>query len=85
MEQLFGSSASTTLLPKSKDTKSFDIDWESSDTLLDKNSKIKVREDNDLSSEGRNLNRHRLQHAGSKPAFKTLGSLEDEIEEVVLQ
>ncbi|XP_042749766.1 lebercilin [Lagopus leucura] len=85
MEQLFGSSASTILLPKSKDMTPFDIDWESSNTLLDKNSKIKVKEDNDLFSEGRNLNRHRLQHAGSKPAFKTLGSLEDEIEEVVLQ
>ncbi|XP_021246237.1 lebercilin isoform X2 [Numida meleagris] len=85
MEQLFGSSANTILLPKSKDMTSFPIDWESSNTLLDKNSKIKVKEDNDLFSEGRNLNRHRLQHAGSKPAFKTLGSLEDEIEEVVLQ
>lgn len=84
MEQLFGSSANTILLPKSKDMTPFDIDWESSNTLLDKNSKIKVKED-DLFSEGRNLNRHRLQHAGSKPAFKTLGSLEDEIEEVVLQ
>lgn len=85
MEQLFGSSASTILLPKSKDMKSFDIDWESSNSLLDKNSKIKAKEDNDLFSEGRNLNRHRPQHGGSKPAFKTLGSLEDEIEEVVLQ
>uniref|UniRef100_A0A669QF85 Lebercilin LCA5 n=1 Tax=Phasianus colchicus TaxID=9054 RepID=A0A669QF85_PHACC len=85
MEQLFGSSASTILLPKSKDMTPFDIDWESSNTLLDKNSKIKIKEDNDLFSEGRNLNRHRLQHSGSKPAFKTLGSLEDEMEEVVLQ
>ncbi|NXC37691.1 LCA5 protein, partial [Penelope pileata] len=85
MEQLFGSSAST-VLSKSKDMTPFDTDWESNDTLLvDKNSKVKVKEDNDLFSEGRNLNRHRLQHTGSKPAFKTLGSLEDEIEEVVLQ
>ncbi|NXL84459.1 LCA5 protein, partial [Alectura lathami] len=84
MEQLFGSSASTVRLPKSKDVTPFDIEWESSNTLLaDKNSKVK--EDNDIFSEGRNLNRHRLQHAGSKPAVKTLGSLEDEIEEVVLQ
>ncbi|OXB72994.1 UNVERIFIED_CONTAM: hypothetical protein H355_001927 [Colinus virginianus] len=85
MEQLFGSSVSTTLLPKSKDPTSFGIDWESSNTLLDKNSKIKVKEDIDLFSEGRNLNRHRLQHAGSKTVFNTLGSLEDEVEEVVLQ
>ncbi|NXK49359.1 LCA5 protein, partial [Chauna torquata] len=86
IEQLFGSSASTILLSKSKDATPFDIEWESSNTILvDKNSKVKVKEDNDLFSEGRNLNRHRLQHTTSKPGVKTLGSLEDEIEEVILQ
>ncbi|NXJ42114.1 LCA5 protein, partial [Ciconia maguari] len=86
MEQLFGSSASTILLSKNNDTTPFDIDWDSSNTLLvDKNSKVKVKEDNELFGEGRNLNRHRLQHTTSKPGVKTLGSLEDEIEEVILQ
>ncbi|NWH54407.1 LCA5 protein, partial [Fregata magnificens] len=86
MEQLFGSSASTVLLSKNSDTTPFDIDWDSSNTLLvDKNSKVKVKEDSELFGEGRNLNRHRLQHTTSKPGVKTLGSLEDEIEEVILQ
>ncbi|NXS48016.1 LCA5 protein, partial [Balaeniceps rex] len=86
MEQLFGSSASTILLSKNNDTTPFDVDWDSSNTLLvDKNSKVKVKEDNELFGEGRNLNRHRLQHTTSKPGVKTLGSLEDEIEEVILQ
>lgn len=83
MEQLFGSSAST-ILSKNNNTTPFDLDWDSSNTLLvDKNSKVK--EDNELFGEGRNLNRHRLQHTTSKPGVKTLGSLEDEIEEVILQ
>ncbi|NXY72561.1 LCA5 protein, partial [Glareola pratincola] len=86
MEQLFGSSASTILLSKNNDTTPFDIGWDSRNTILvDKNSKVKVKEDNDLFGEGRNLTRHRLQHTTSKPGLKTLGSLEDEIEEVVLQ
>ncbi|NWH72438.1 LCA5 protein, partial [Piaya cayana] len=83
MEQLFGSSAST-VLSKNNDATPFDIDWESSNALLvEKNSKVK--EENELFAEGRNLNRHHLQHATSKPGIKTLGSLEDEIEEVILQ
>ncbi|NXF49614.1 LCA5 protein, partial [Oceanites oceanicus] len=86
MEQLFGSSASTILLSKNNDTTPFDINWDSSNTfLVDKNSKAKVKDDNEFFTEGRNLNRHRLQHATSKPGVKTLGSLEDEIEEVILQ
>ncbi|NXX10262.1 LCA5 protein, partial [Podargus strigoides] len=86
MEQLFGSSAITTLLSKNDNTTPFDIDWDSSNTLLvDKNSKVKVKEDNDLFREGRKLTRHRLQHTTSKPGVQTLGSLEDEIEEVILQ
>nr|XP_027310759.1 lebercilin [Anas platyrhynchos]XP_027310760.1 lebercilin [Anas platyrhynchos]XP_027310762.1 lebercilin [Anas platyrhynchos] len=86
MEQLFGSSASTALHSKSKDMTPFDVDWESSNTLLvDKNSKVKVKEDTDLFSEGRNLNRHRLQQTALKPGVKTLGSLEDDVEEVILQ
>ncbi|NXH75699.1 LCA5 protein, partial [Hydrobates tethys] len=86
MEQLFGSSASTILLSKNNDTTPLDIDWDSSNSVLvDKNSKVKVKEDNELFPEGRNLNRYRLQHTISKPGVKTLGSLEDEIEEVILQ
>ncbi|KAJ7397091.1 Lebercilin [Pitangus sulphuratus] len=84
MEQLFGSSASTIVLSKNNDRPPFDVDWDSSNTLfVDKNSKLK--EDSELFGEGRNLNRHRLQYTTSKPGVKTLGSLEDEIEEVVLQ
>ncbi|XP_010138547.1 PREDICTED: lebercilin [Buceros rhinoceros silvestris] len=86
MEQLFGSSASTILLSKQNDTTPFDIDWDSNNTLLvNRNSKVKVKEDSELFGEGRNVNRHRLQHTTSKPGFKTLGSLEDDIEEVILQ
>ncbi|XP_035177890.1 lebercilin [Oxyura jamaicensis] len=86
MEQLFGSSASTALHSKSKDVTHFDVDWESSNALLvNKNSKVKVKEDSDLFSEGRNLNRHHLQQTALKPGVKTLGSLEDDIEEVILQ
>ena len=84
MEQLFGSNAGTILLSKNNDTTPFDIDWDPSNTLrVDKNSEVK--EDNELFGEGRHLNRHRLQHTTSKPGVKTLGSLEDEIEEVILQ
>ncbi|XP_010289025.1 PREDICTED: lebercilin [Phaethon lepturus] len=86
MEQLFGSSASTILLSKNNNATPFDLDWDSSNTLLvDKSSKVKVKDDNELFSKGRNLNRHRLQHTTSKPGVKTLGSLQDEIEEVTLQ
>ncbi|KAF1584281.1 Lebercilin, partial [Eudyptes moseleyi] len=86
MEQLFGSSTSTILLSKNNDTTAFDIDWDSNNTILvDKNSKVKVKENNELFGEGRNLNRHRLQHTTSKPGVKTLGSLEDDIKEVILQ
>ncbi|XP_071404757.1 lebercilin isoform X2 [Pithys albifrons albifrons] len=86
MEQLFGSSATTLALSKNNNTPPFDIDWDSSNTpFVDKTSKVKVKEDNELFGEGRNLNRHRLQYPTSKPGVMTLGSLEDEIEEVVLQ
>ncbi|XP_010009312.1 PREDICTED: lebercilin [Nestor notabilis] len=85
MEQLFGSSASTNVLSKSNNTP-FDIDWDSSSTLLaDKRSKVTVKEDNELFSEGRNLHRHRLQHTTRKPGIQTLGSLEDEVEDIILQ
>ncbi|NWS75988.1 LCA5 protein, partial [Crotophaga sulcirostris] len=85
MEQLFGSSAST-IPSKNNNTTPFDIDWDSRNAaLVDKNSKVKVKEDNELFSEGRNLNRHRLQHTTNKSGVNTLGSLEDEIEEVILQ
>ncbi|NXF04915.1 LCA5 protein, partial [Smithornis capensis] len=86
MEQLFGSSASTTVHSKNNNTPPFDIDWDSSNTpFVDKSSKIKGKEDNELFGEGRNLNRHRLQYTTNKPGVKTLGSLEDEIEEVILK
>lgn len=84
MEQLFGSSASTILLSKNNNTPPLDIDWGSSNKpFVDKNSKVK--EDNGLFGEGRSLNRHRLQYTTNKPGINTLGSLEDEVEEVVLQ
>ncbi|XP_074394434.1 lebercilin [Zonotrichia albicollis] len=84
MEQLFGSSASTVLLSKSNNTPPLDLDWGSSNKpFVDKNSK--VREDNGLFGEGRSLNRPRLQYTTNKPGINTLGSLEDEVEEVVLQ
>ncbi|XP_061846824.1 lebercilin [Colius striatus] len=86
MEQLFGNSASTVPLSKNNDTTPFGIDWDSSSTPpANKNSKVKGKEDNELFGEGRRLSRHHLQLTTSKPGVKTLGSLEDEIEEVVLQ
>lgn len=86
MEQLFGSSASTIVLSKNNDTPTLDIDWDSSNKpFVDKNSKVKVKEDNGPFGEGRSLNRPRLQYTTHKPGVNTLGSLEDEIEEVVLQ
>ncbi|XP_056200788.1 lebercilin isoform X1 [Falco biarmicus] len=79
MEQLFGS---TTDLSKNDVTTPFDVDWNFGNTPpVNKNSKVKVKEDSGLFGEGRNLNRHRLQHTTSKLGVKTLGSLEDEIEE----
>ncbi|XP_023778099.1 lebercilin isoform X2 [Cyanistes caeruleus] len=84
MEQLFGSSASTIVISKNNNTSPLDIDWDSNNkTFVDKNSKVK--EDSGLFGEGRSLNRHRLQYTTNKPGVNTLGSLEDEIEEVVLQ
>lgn len=84
MEQLFGSSSSTVLLSKNNNTPPLDLDWGSSNKpFVDKNSKVK--EDNGLFGEGRSLNRPRLQYTTNKPGINTLGSLEDEVEEVVLQ
>ncbi|XP_014725678.1 PREDICTED: lebercilin [Sturnus vulgaris] len=86
MEQLFGSSASTILLSKNNNTPPWDIDWDSSNKpFIDQNNKVKVKEDNVHFGEGRSLNRHRVQYTTNKPGVTTLGSLEDEIEEVVLQ
>ncbi|XP_062427042.1 lebercilin isoform X2 [Rhea pennata] len=85
MEQLFGSSANSFHTSKSNDT-TFDIDWDPSNTLpVNKKGKIKAKGDSELFSEERNLNRQSLQHPASKPAVKAIGSLEDEIEEVILQ
>lgn len=86
MEQLFGSSANTILLSKNNNTAPWDIGWDSSNKpFIDQNNKVKVKEDNVLFGEGRSLNRHRVQYTTNKPGVTTLGSLEDEIEEVVLQ
>ncbi|XP_064364770.1 lebercilin [Dromaius novaehollandiae] len=86
MEQLFGSSANPFHTSKSNDTTPFDIDWDPSNTLpVNKKSKIKAKGDSELFSEERKLNRHRLQHPTSKPVVNAIGSLEDEIEEVILQ
>ncbi|KAM7061792.1 lebercilin isoform 1-T2 [Acridotheres tristis] len=86
MEQLFGSSANTILLSKNNNTAPWDIGWDSSNKpFIDQNNKVKVKEDNVLFGEGRSLNRHRVQYTTNKPGVTTLGSLEDEIEEVILQ
>ncbi|NWI14509.1 LCA5 protein, partial [Crypturellus soui] len=86
MEQLFGSSANSLHTSKSNDMTPFDIDWDPSNTLpVNKKSKIKAKGDSEIFGEERNLSRHRLHHPTSKPAVKAIGSLEDEIEEVVLQ
>lgn len=86
MEQLFGSGASTILLSKNNDPTPFDIDWNSGNAnFANANSKVKAKEDNELLGKGRNPHRHRLQHTTTKLGFKTLGSLEDEIEEVILK
>ncbi|XP_064020325.1 lebercilin [Pogoniulus pusillus] len=86
MEQLFGSSASTILLSKNNDPPPLDIDWNSGNAnFAIANSKVKAKEDNELLGKGRNPHRHRLQHTTTKLGVKTLGSLEDEIEEVILK
>ncbi|NXX48455.1 LCA5 protein, partial [Tricholaema leucomelas] len=86
MEQLFGSGASTILLSKNNDPTPFDIDWNSGNAnFANTNSKVKAKEDNELLGKGRNPHRHRLQHTTTKLGVKTLGSLEDEIEEVILK
>ncbi|NXI45588.1 LCA5 protein, partial [Galbula dea] len=83
MEQLFGRGASTVLLSKNNET-TFEVDWNSGSALL-ANRNSKGKEDNELLGEGRNLTRHRLQHSTAKLGVRTLGSLEDEIEEVILK
>ncbi|NWU93354.1 LCA5 protein, partial [Upupa epops] len=84
MEQLFGSGAGTVLLSNNTDTAPFGVEWDSSSALLvSRNGKGK--EGGELFREGRCVSRHRLQETLSKPGFKTLGSLEDDIEEVLLQ
>uniref|UniRef100_A0A8C5U8S3 Lebercilin LCA5 n=1 Tax=Malurus cyaneus samueli TaxID=2593467 RepID=A0A8C5U8S3_9PASS len=86
MEQLFGSSASTIVLSKNNNASPLDLDWDPSNKpFVDRNSKVNIKEDSGPFGEGRSLNRHRLQYTTNKPGVNTLGSLEDEIEEVVLQ
>ncbi|XP_005299666.2 lebercilin isoform X2 [Chrysemys picta bellii] len=89
MEQLFGTSANTIAPPKSSDSSPLEADYDSGSALpLGKSNKdkVKVKDDDFFSSEGRNFNpnRHRLQHTTSRPAVKAVDSFEDEIEEVIL-
>nr|XP_010971144.1 lebercilin [Camelus bactrianus]XP_045364571.1 lebercilin [Camelus bactrianus] len=93
MEQLFGTSGSTTISSKSSDPNSLAASKEDFDPLNflpgDKSSGVREHDDEDefFLSEGRsfNSNRHRLKHANSKPAVKAVDSVEDEIEEVLLR
>ncbi|OWK01325.1 hypothetical protein Celaphus_00018763 [Cervus elaphus hippelaphus] len=93
MEQLFGTSGSSSLSSKSSDPNSLAVTKEDCDPLNflpgDKNSRGREHSDDDdfFLSEGRSFNpsRHRLRHANSKPTVKVVDSAEDEIEEVVLR
>ncbi|XP_029451422.1 lebercilin isoform X2 [Rhinatrema bivittatum] len=88
MEQLFGTSTSTTISSKPNDSSPFASgkdDFEAGHTLpWDKGNKVRAKDDAVFSSEGKSMNsRHRVPHT-SRPAVKVVDSLEDEIEEVVL-
>ncbi|NXS98786.1 LCA5 protein, partial [Jacana jacana] len=83
MDQLFGSGASAVLLSKNNEAAPLEVEWEPRDALLLAKTR-RGKEDGELLGEGRIPTRHRPPHAASKPAVKTLGSLEDEIEEVLL-
>ncbi|OCT58474.1 lebercilin [Xenopus laevis] len=85
MEQLFGSSSSTTLptISKHGDCK---VSHDSSSTLpWEKSSEMKVKKDIFSGEEKTgSSNRHRSLHPTGRPVVKAVGSFEDEIEEVVL-
>ncbi|XP_054993031.1 lebercilin [Sorex araneus] len=91
MEQLFGTSSSSTV--SSKNGEPHHQNKEDFDPLnflpADKSSKERDHdEDNDFCfNEGRRFtpNRHRLTHENRKPAVKVVDSVEDEIEEVILR
>ncbi|XP_077018409.1 lebercilin [Tamandua tetradactyla] len=93
MEQLFGTSGSSTISSKSSDPNSLAASRGDFDPLNffpgDKNSRGKEQgEDEDFFlSEGRsfNSNKHRLKSANNRQAVKAVDSVEDEIEEVALR
>ncbi|KAG8124093.1 hypothetical protein E2320_019422 [Naja naja] len=85
MEQLFGSSANTITPPKRND---FQQDSNTNNGFQAKGTMVNIKHDTDLFfSEGKNFipQRQRLQHTANRPAVKALDSLEDDIEEVLLQ
>uniref|UniRef100_A0A2D4N409 Lebercilin domain-containing protein n=1 Tax=Micrurus spixii TaxID=129469 RepID=A0A2D4N409_9SAUR len=85
MEQLFGSSVNTITPPKRND---FQQDGNTNNGFQAKGTMVNIKHDTDLFfSEGKNFipQRQRLQHTANRPAVKALDSLEDDIEEVLLQ
>ncbi|XP_054425626.1 lebercilin [Pteronotus mesoamericanus] len=92
MEQLFGTSGSSTISSKSSDQSSLAAskgDFDPLDFLSrDKSSRGREHNEDDFFfSEGRRFNpsRHRLRNANNKPAAKAVGSVEDEIEDIALR
>ncbi|XP_073935723.1 lebercilin isoform X2 [Castor canadensis] len=92
MEQLFGTSGSSTISSRSSDPNSLaasKVDFDPRSFLPgDKSSRVREPDEDEdfFLGEGRNFNpnRHRLKHA-NKPAVKAVDSVEDEIEEVALR
>ncbi|XP_013916217.1 PREDICTED: lebercilin [Thamnophis sirtalis] len=85
MEQLFGSNVNTITPPKRND---FQQDANTNNGFQAKGNMVNIKNDTDLFfSEGKNFisQRQRLQHTANRPAVKALDSLEDDIEEVLLQ
>lgn len=85
MEQLFGSNVNTITPPKRND---FQQDGNTNNGFQAKGNMVNIKNDTDLFfSEGKNFisQRQRLQHTANRPAVKALDSLEDDIEEVLLQ
>ncbi|XP_058032040.1 lebercilin [Ahaetulla prasina] len=85
MEQLFGSNVNTITPPKRND---FQQDGNTNNGFQAKGTMVNIKNDTDLFfSEGKNFisQRQRLQHTANRPAVKALDSLEDDIEEVLLQ
>ncbi|XP_034287751.1 lebercilin [Pantherophis guttatus] len=84
MEQLFGSNVNTITPPKRND---FQQDGNTNNGFQAKGTMVNIKNDTDLFfSEGKNfISQRRLQHTANRPAVKALDSLEDDIEEVLLQ